>query len=199
MNVPGARRKSPAAAFVADRLLLEGGRRGQVCQIYNRSDWMRGLPSRKRQRPMSVGHWPFPAAIFAEMLFRHLPSTYPRRPRCVELLSSVGYSTQDMRCSTITVGRHRMQFNQALQVKYCLRPPTPTTAIAINARVEPVSGTDGGLMAVILPIRLAEADAPSKTENLLISLNPPPVTDPNPDFQRVLYAVNSEDSRRKKT
>ena len=82
-----------------------------------------------------------------------------------------------------------MQFNQALQVKYCLRPPTPTTAIAINARVEPVSGTDGGLMAVILPIRVAEADAPSKTENLLISLNPPPVTEPNPIF--IVYSMPS--------
>ena len=104
---------------------------------------------------MSIGHWPFPAAILAEIYLGI---------RVALIRDGLGVSN----CFPVSVirlriwlldehrGRHRMQFNQALQVKYCLRPPKPTTAIAINARVEPVSGTDGGLMAVTLPIRFAQ-------------------------------------------
>ena len=60
--------------------------------------------------------------------------------------------------------------------RYCLSPPTPTIAIAINARVEPESSTDGGAFAVIMPRRFAPAHEPSRTENLLISVNPLPAT-----------------------
>jgi hypothetical protein len=38
------------------------------------------------------------------------------------------------------------------------------------------------VIAVIKPTSLAEAPAPSRTENFLVSLNPLPVTDPNPIF-----------------
>jgi hypothetical protein len=108
---------------------------------------------------MSIGHWPFPAAILAEI---HLGI------RLALIRDGLGVSNR-FPVSVIRLriwllydylGRHRMQFNHALQVKYCLRPPSPTTAIAIKARVEPESGTGAGggeLRAVSLPIRFTEA------------------------------------------
>jgi hypothetical protein len=108
---------------------------------------------------MSIGHWPFPAAILCGSLFRHTPKTSPRRPRWSSGLP-VSVIRLRIGCSTSTSAASDA-IQSGLAVKYCLRPPKPTTAIAINARVEPGSGTDcgvdGGVLAVTLPIRFAQA------------------------------------------
>src|SRR6476619_4331234 len=57
-------------------------------------------------------------------------------------------------------------------------------ATAISASVDPESGTDRGVTALIVPISFAEADEPSRTKNLSSSVQPGPVTPcPNPIFR----------------